>query len=207
MAVTTSRGTAALAPTLALLMAIMLAGCGGGSPHPSAALPPANRPRIALLPFDNLTTTGGAGDMMTLLFFTEIGSSGPYEPVETGVVSSALESLGIRSVAGLSSEQIQAIGERLAVSRLLVGSVLESGFVHTNDGELPSVGVTLKLLDVSDGRVVWTKMQFKTGEDKETVFGWGRERSAPKLAASLAVEMVREIPAPTPPPAPKGGTP
>ena len=170
-------------------------------------MPPANRPRIALLPFDNLTTTGGAGDMMTLLFFTEIGSHGPYEPVETGVVSSALESLGIRSVAGLSSEQIRAIGERLAVSRLLVGSVLESGTVHTNDGELPSVGVTLKLLDVGDGRVVWTKMGFKTGEDNETVFGWGRERSAPKLAASLAVEMVRELPAPTPPTAPNGGTP
>ena len=206
-----SRSPAALAPSLALLAALALAGCGGGSPHPSAALPPANRPRIALLPFDNLTTVGGAGDMMTLMFFTEIGSSGPYEPVETGVVAAALESLNIRSVAGLSTEQIKAIGERLAVPRLLVGSVLESGNVHTNDGELPSVGVTLKLLDVSDGRVVWTRMGFKTGEDKETVFGWGRERSAPRLAASLAVEMVRAIPAPAPAPAlaptTKGGTP
>jgi TolB-like protein len=202
-----SRAVRLLGPLLALCAAVAITGCGGGSPHPSAELPPANRPRIALLPFDNLTTEGGAGDVMTLMFFTQIGASGPYEPVETGIVAATLESLGIRSVSALTSDQIRTIGDRLAVSRLLVGSVLESGSVHTSEGDLPSIGVTLKLLDVKDGRVVWTKMDFKTGEDKETVFGWGRERSPQKLAARLAVEMVRELPAPVAAPAPKGGTP
>lgn len=191
---------------MALVVALALAGCGG-APRPSAELPAAGRPRIALLPFDNLTTDGGAGELMSLLFFTEVGAAGHYEPVETGIVVAVLESLGIRSAAALTVDQIQTIGTRLDVSRLLVGSVLESGTVRTAEGGLPAVGVTLKLLDVNDGRVVWTRMGFKTGEDKETVFGWGRERSAKQLAANLAVEMVRALPAPPASSATRGGTP
>jgi hypothetical protein len=130
------------------------------------------------------------------VFFTELGGRGDYEPVETGIVAAVLESLGVRTAGALSAEQLQTIGERLGVKRLLVGSVLESGTVRTPEGDLPSVGVTLKLLDAATGRVVWTKMGFKSGADGETVFGWGREKSARRLAAQLANELLRTLPAP-----------
>jgi len=52
------------------------------------------------------------------------------------------------------------------------------------------------LLDVASGRVLWTKMGFKTGGDGETVFGWGREKSPRKLAARLASELLKDLPAP-----------
>jgi TolB-like protein len=185
-------------PVAALLVGMVVAlglGCGGQAPRP-AAIPGAPLPRIAVLPFDNLTDEGGAGETMTLVFFTTIGQAGRYEPVESGIVAAVLDSMRIRLTTTLSAEQLSAIGQRLDAQRLLVGSVLESGSVRTDDGDLPSVGVTVKLIDPATGRVQWTRMGFKTGGDKETVFGWGRERSRPKLAARLAQDILRDLPAP-----------
>lgn len=155
--------------------------------------------RLAVLPFDNLTSEGTSGEVMTVVFFTEVGARGDYEPVEAGIVAAALESLGVRTAGSLSAAQLKAIGESLGAPRLLVGSVLENGFVHTPEGDLPSVGVTLKLLDATSGRVLWTKMGFKTGDDGETVFGWGREKSPRKLAARLATDLLKDLPGPREP--------
>jgi len=149
-----------------------------------------------VLPFDNLTAEGSAGDVMTVVFFTEVGTQSHYEPVEAGIVAATLESLGVRSAGALSGDQLRTIGARLDAPRLLLGSVLESGTIRTAEGDLPSVGVTLKLLDAASGRVLWTKMGFKTGDDGETVFGWGREKSPRRLAARLAGELLRELPPP-----------
>jgi len=152
--------------------------------------------RLAVLPFDNLTSEGTSGEVMTVVFFTEVGAQGAYEPVEAGIVVAALESLGVRTAGSLSASQLKSIGERLGAPRLLVGSVLENGFVRAAESEVPSVGVTLKLLDAASGRVLWTKMGFKTGDDGETVFGWGREKSPRKLAGRLATELLKELPGP-----------
>lgn len=169
-------------------------GCGAATPRPDAAIPAAGRTRVAVLPFDNLTPDGSAGDLLTLVFFTELGSRGDYEPIESGIVAATLESLGVRSTSSLAADQLRAIGAGLGAERLLLGSVLESGTVSTGQGELPTVGVSLKLLDAASGRVLWTKMGFKSGDDGETVFGWGREKSPRKLAARLAAELLRGLP-------------
>src|SRR5690242_17807303 len=179
------------AHALVAVAVLALAGCGGQAPRPRL-MPDAPRPRIAVLPFDNLTNEGDAGETMTLVFFTTIGEAGRYEPVESGIVAAVLDSMRIRLTTTLSAEQLSALGQRLGAQRLLVGSVLESGTVRADDGDLPSVGVTVKLLDPTTGRVQWTRMAFKTGGDKETVFGWGRERSRPRLSARLAQEILRD---------------
>jgi len=189
----------------ALLLAALGAGCGSQAPRP-AVLPDAPRARIAILPFDNLSDAGDAGDTMTLVFFSAVGTNPRYEPVESGIVATVLDSMRIRLTSALSAEQLSALGQRLGAQRLLVGSVLESGTVRTDDGDLPSVGVTVKLLDPATGRVLWTRMGFKTGADKETLFGWGRERSRPRLSERLAEELLRDLPGPEAGSATPGGS-
>ncbi len=178
-----------------LVSAALAAGCAGQAPRPALA-PGAPRLRIAVLPFDNLSDAGDAGETMSLVFFTAVGADRRYEPVESGIVATVLDSMRIRLTSTLSADQLSALGRRLDAQRLLVGSVLESSTVRADDGDLPSVGVTVKLLDPATGRVLWTRMGFKTGGDKETVFGWGRERSRPRLSAHLAEELLRDMPGP-----------
>jgi hypothetical protein len=181
----------------ALGAGLVLAGCSSAPPPPPPLAPPGTLPRLAILPFENLTARGEAGTLFTRIFFSEVYRLNRYEVVESGEVERVLDDLRLPPTGSLSNEQLRTLGERLHVQRVLVGSVLEASLVPTGSGgEVGSVGATVKLLDVAQERVVWTRIGFKTGEDKETVFGWGRERSAEKLAAELAMELVSDLPSP-----------
>lgn len=58
---------------------------------------------------------------------------------------------------------------------------------------MPSFTLALRVLDGRSGEVVWTDLRARTGQDRETVFGWGREESLERLAESTARELVDRI--------------
>ena len=187
-----------LAPAAWVLGALLglTPGCAH-TPRPTPALEPgsvpAAHPRVAFLPLENLSGRADVSDVLSRIFHSELTSTGRWDVVEPGDVESALEELRIRNTGTLSKAQLTDLGHRLQVSYVLVGSVLESGVVHSADGDVPSVGVTIRLLDTGAGRAVWSRMGFRTGEDKETVFGWGRETSAERLGAMLAKELFKDL--------------
>jgi hypothetical protein len=188
----TRRGLAKSAVLSALLG--FLVGCGGGEAPPPSAAPAGPPVRIAVLPFENLTPRSDAGIALTRTFFSALGERPGVSLVETGEVEKAMEDLGIRTTGSLSRDQADSLGARLGVERILLGTVLEVGSVRAPDMDLPSLSVALKLVKAPSGQLVWTKMDTITGMDKETVFGWGRERSASKLASDLARRMLRDMP-------------
>jgi hypothetical protein len=55
------------------------------------------------------------------------------------------------------------------------------------------VGATVRLIQPATGRVLWAGVDFRTGEDGETVFGWGRVRSAERLVTVLADGMLGDF--------------
>ncbi len=197
-------------PCALVAIALILApGCAGAPPKAEDGRGiPRDRPRVALLPLENLTAKAEAGEAMTRIFFTELARTGAVEMVEPGSVDAAIDGLHIRATGSLSSEQFRSVGDMLGARYAFVGSVLESGKISTPDGEVPVVGVTLRMVETKSARVVWAAMRFRSGDDKETVFGWGRVRSGERLATELASEMFREfhkIGRAAPPPSEDGG--
>jgi TolB-like protein len=165
------------------------------------------RPRLALVPLENLTGRGDAGEGFSRILFVELVRKGTFEVVDLGDVETAMDSLRIRPTASLSGPQRQALGDRLSVAYVMVGSLLESGSVRTPDGDVPSASVALKLLEVGSGRVAWARMAVRSGDDHESVFGWGRQLSPQKLAAALAVEALADLRVPAAGADTKGGKP
>jgi hypothetical protein len=104
-----------------------------------------------------------------------------------------LDTLGIRNPASLSGAQLRAAADTLRAAQVLIGTVLESGVVRGEDGDLPAVGASIRLVDAASGTVLWTGLKFRSGDDHETLFGWGRERSAERLASKLARDLVDEM--------------
>ncbi|HVP39118.1 MAG TPA: hypothetical protein VMS93_08050 [Candidatus Saccharimonadales bacterium] len=184
----------ALGGLLALGLAAGGAGCAGTRPRLFQAESLAwSHPRVAFLPLENLSNRPDAAETLSHIFHLELVRTGQCEVVEPGEVDAALSDLGIRNTGSLSTENLKGLGQRLKVDYVLLGTVLESGTVRTADADVPCVGVSLRLLEVGTARAVWAAMDFRTGEDHETVFGWGREYDPQRLAAELAAGMFADL--------------
>lgn len=177
-----------------LALAAAAAGCAGSRPRAShAPVAIAGGAMVALIPFEDLSGRENVAEAFTRVFMAELVRTGTLPVIEQGVVESALERLAIRSSRGMTSEEMRRLGDTLHVTHLLFGNVIEAGELKSDEGGIPSVAATLRLVEISSGRVVWACHHSRTGEDRETVFQWGRERSQDKLIASLAVEMLEDL--------------
>ena len=198
---TRKRRTRGRAATLALLGAVAglaavatLEGCGGASSRMlRSGVPLPGRARVAVVPLEDLSGEAAAAVGFTRMLYAELVRTGTCDVPETGIVEDVMDSLGIRNGGSLRRDQVRLLGERLHVEYLLTGTLVESGSVKTGDGEVPAVGAALKLIEVATTRAVWALVRFRTGEDRETVFGWGRERNPQILAGALAHEMIADL--------------
>ncbi len=154
---------------------------------------PEDHPRVALVPFENLAGREEQGGLFTKVFFAQLVAADAFEMVDPGQVDEAMDSLGLRPGSSLTPAQIRALGDTLHARYLLLGSVLESGTVRTDGSDLPAVGATLRLVESDSSRVLWAAVHFRSGEDRETVFGWGRITSLEKLVAALASDMLSDF--------------
>jgi len=162
---------------------LLLLGCAATVPPPAPSGP---LPRVALLPLENLSGRPEAGDLVTRVVFVALARTGRCELVEPGAVDAVLSELRVRSSGMVTREDAAGIANRLGAAYLMLGTILESGPVRTPDGEVPAVGLALRLVSGDGARVLWSGLKVRTGEDRETVFGWGRERSLERVAERAA---------------------
>lgn len=179
------------AACLALALAV---GCAGTTPRPSAArFDPPEGARIAVLPFEDLSGREGVGSEFTRTFSAELVRTGVFTVIDQGMVDDAVERLRIRTTRAMTDAETRLLADSLRATYLLFGNVLESGTVRTSDGDVPTVAATLRIVETDSARVVWASHHTRTGDDRETVFGWGRTTSRLKLLDELAVEMFHEF--------------
>ena len=180
---------------LAAAALVLLLATAGAPPvrHSVGGAVPMDHPRVALLPFENLAGREEQSQLFTQVFFAGVVASGAFEMIDPSQVDLAMDSLGVRASGSMTPREIRAMGDTLHVRYLLLGSVLESGTVTSDDGPLPAVGASLRLVEVTSGRVVWAGVHFRSGDDHETVFGWGRVKSLEKLVNQMATEMLADF--------------
>lgn len=183
---------------------VLALGCAGSRPG-TGGPPRAGAPIVAVLPFDNLSERTDAGEVTTRIFVARLSELGAWRVIESGEVEAALEDARVRNTSVLTYAQIKALGERLRTRHLLVGTVLENTRLRTSETEVPAIGVALRLISATTGEVEWTEIKFRSGDDRETLFGWGRTYSAQKLTADLAEEMLKRLPRLPAEPAGSGG--
>jgi TolB-like protein len=177
------------------LLAMLLLATAGAPPvrHSVGGALPDDHARVALLPFDNLAGREEESQVFTRVFFGQLVASGAFELVDPVRVDAAMDSLGLLSALAVTPASQRQLADTLGARYLLLGSVLESGTVQTGDGPVPAAGATLRLVDPASGRVLWAGVHFRSGEDRESIFGWGRIRSKERLILELASDMLRDF--------------
>lgn len=171
---------------------LLVGGCHAARGPQAAPVPPAmlaSRPLAMMLPLSNLSGRLEEGDMATQVFFAEFARAWPGPYLDLGEAKRLADAVRLRDTSSPNANQVRALRDSSGAAFLLVGTVLESGTIRTPEGDVPSVGVALRLIDTATQRSVWADSRFSTGQDHESLFGWGREMNSSRLTSQLAKDM------------------
>ena len=143
-----------------LLTIVLLSACTMGIVQYSACEPIDLHAKIAVIPFANYTETPLAGERAMSITAAILKSRGfcnvvVYQPSEQG--KRYLPGMEL----GTSEKKLLPWARQQGARYAMTGSVNEWGYKVGLDGE-PVVGISVQLLELSSGRIVWTAVGSKS---------------------------------------------
>ena len=113
--------------------------------------------RVAVVPFENLTTDQGTGSYVTRVFLTELLATGAFDIVEPGEVTKTVGMLSAGRGAEMSMDQLKKAGKDLGVQAIIFGTVGESADLRSSSGvNSHVVSVDLRMVDTETGTTIWS---------------------------------------------------
>jgi TolB-like protein len=149
--------------------------------------------RVAVFPMQNLSGVPEAGDRVTHILVSLLYNSNLVNLVEPGEVQQFILRSRIRIAGELGLDRIREASHQLGADGILFGTVNEYTIITTDEGNLPSVSITLRLVDANSGEMVWSATHSLQGNFKEKVFGIGRIESVGILSEIVAAELVEAL--------------
>jgi len=145
----------------------------------SYAAKPEQKLNIALFPFENFTEDRNALTSVMSVLRDRLEARG-LDVLNEDSLNRFLLKERIRSTGYISRDIARKIREELNVQAILVGSV-NSFF----PGENPRVGFSARLINSSDGSILWANHASATGEDFATVLGLGKVKTIDRLISKV----------------------
>ncbi len=129
--------------------------------------------KIALIPFENLSSDQGAALRVTRLLLTELLSKKAVDVIEPGEVAKVLEKYAMVRAGDLTQGQIVEIGTALKVQGLILGSVNESSTERFGSSTSTVVTLVARLVETKKGTTVWAATQTEGGVSLiQSIFGF-----------------------------------
>jgi hypothetical protein len=118
---------------------------------------------VAVLPFENLTSEDKAAERVRDAFSSMLLATGAVYVVPPGEVAYGIAQVGRISRDGPSTEQVQKLAATLKVDALITGVVMEYGPVRSGATSANVISVSLRMLEKTQGLVVWSASSTKGG--------------------------------------------
>jgi TolB-like protein len=138
--------------------------------------------RVAVLPFENLSSDRQAGLRATRLTVTELLASGALDVVERGEVQAALtqtETFQPGRTPMPSTEQVISLGQALGVQAVIMGTVTQSENLRSGSVLIPVVTIDMRMVEAETGATVWAATHSeKGGSISAKVLGTGGQPMA-----------------------------
>ncbi len=147
-----------------ITICITLSGCADSTLHASRAVPFARTAAVAVAPFANYTTTPGAGSRAASMAASLLQAHGLKTASAMAVGRRNRLPLGLEPNPATLLRKARAMGARYIVE----GAVQEWRYTIGLDGQ-PAVAVTMNLVSVRSGRIIWTATASRSGSPRESV--------------------------------------
>jgi TolB-like protein len=149
----------------------------------------ADTSRLALVPLLNLSKYEEAGDIVANSLLVALLDIGTFDLVSPGDVKDVILRKRIRFTDRLPIETMQELGRELNCGYLLMGTINQYDMVTDKTEMVPVISLSLRIVESTDGAIVWAATHTRRGNDTESVFGVGRIKTLEQLASVT----VREI--------------
>jgi TolB-like protein len=176
-----SRSTA----LLLLWLALVLVACPSAK---SLTNDTTARPKVGVIPFVNFTGSNEAADSVLPMINKQLADRN-IELVSRDSLRSVMRARRIRMTGAIDTRSAAQLHETLGIDLLLTGSI---DFYSKDDN--PEVGLSLRLYDCAQQRLIWTNSVAASGEDYAGLFGIGRITSAPILADRVVDKIFDRFP-------------
>jgi TolB-like protein len=145
----------------------------------SEAAQPHQKTDIAIFPFANFSEDKNAVTFVVPLLRDRLEAKG-FRVLDDDSLNRFLLKNRVRFVGYISTDMARKLGEELNVKAVLVGSI--NSF---DTGENPQIGLSARLIDTSDGTIIWANHAAAIGEDFTGILGLGRIRTIDRLASKV----------------------
>lgn len=178
----------------AWIIPVALAGC---VPEPRAfrAGPVEGVQRIAILPLSNYTPDRDTPDKVGPMLAAGLRQRSGFALVDAGAVEAVLAREPWLLFDRIPPDLLERLGADLGADALLLGAVLGSGYRQSGSEQVPHFSISLRLLQVPGGRVLWSTVHSRDGDDGEWLFGFGRVHNLEQLLELSIEECLRTFPA------------
>jgi TolB-like protein len=158
----------------------------------SSVFSPALKYRVAVIPFNDLSGTRNAGEVMGLQFVCAMAPFRNFEVIEPGVVRAKMLRYRIVLDQGVSLAQADILFDALQADLILSGTVFR---YEDSQGALgaPRVEFSAQLIEKKSREVVWYSFSNNAGDDGVFFFDAGRVSTVQALAMRMARLTVESI--------------
>src|SRR4030042_3005282 len=158
------------------------------------AAQPTDKSRIALIPFENLTDDNNALKEIMPVLKSQLEKKG-LEIVDDDSLNKFLLKERVRSTGYVSRDIAQKMEKELHVKAILAGSI--TSYYNIKN---PQVGILARLIDSTNGVILWANQASATGEDYTKILGLGTVKTMDRLIPLVVGRLLDSFSSETPPP-------
>lgn len=170
-------------------------GQGSFSPrveYRSLVIRPDKRYRVAVLPFQDLSTRKNAGEIVALEFVGQLSKLGNVSVVEPGVIREEMLNKRIIMSGGVSLADVDLLSDYPEVDLIVSGTVFDYQD-YIGFGGKPKVDFSAQVIDRKSKQLVWASESRNEGDDGVLFFDLGRINTANAMAAVMVGHTVGQM--------------
>ena len=153
---------------------VMIAGCASDDVYFEPNMDFGALQSIAVLPFHNLSPTEQAAERVRDTFMGRLLATGAVYVLPPGEVARGLSKIARIPDSGPSTDQIKQLSTILEVDGIITGVVKEYGSVRSGATSANVVSISLRMIEVNTGQIVWAAASTKGGvKILDRLFGGG----------------------------------